>query len=457
MTDTIVALATPPGEGGIAIVRLSGPDAIRIGDALFRSRTPLRTAPSHALIYGRLSLDGTHVPGGDLGDEVLVSLMRSPRSYTREDVVEINCHGGTRLADEVIRACLRHGARRAERGEFTERAFLNGRLDLTQAEAVLDMVKARTRDGLAAAYYELSGSLSARISVLRDRLTASLARIETGLEFDEENSGLGDPRGEVAELSEGLAEVESLAGTYARGRLIADGATVAIVGPPNVGKSSLLNAILGEERAIVSPLPGTTRDTVHGEVEIGGLCVRLVDTAGLRPAGDPVEREGTRRAERAADIADLVVLVCDGSGTVRGDFSPIANRRALVAINKMDIASPDAVQEIVSAAGARPVFEVCALSGDGVDTLCGGIRDSLVAPGAEPANAEIITRARHADALAATGGHIRRALAEIAGQAREELVAADIRLALDSLGAITGETTPEEVVHRIFADFCVGK
>jgi len=458
MTDTIVALATPSGEGGIAIVRLSGTRAISIADSLFRAPRRLADAPTHTLLYGRLALnDSAASPGSGVFDEVLVSVMRAPRSYTREDVVEINCHGGIRLADEVIRACVSLGARRAERGEFTERAFLNGRLDLAQAEAVLDLVKARTKDALSAAYYELNGGLSARINALRDRLTASLARIETGLEFDEEDLGVGDPRAESAAFREILSEISALVGTYARGRLIAEGASVAIIGPPNVGKSSLLNAILGEDRAIVSHIPGTTRDLVEGEADLDGVRVRFVDTAGLRETGDAVEREGTKRAGRAASAADVVLLVCDGSGEIPWDLTPVSGRNAIIVINKMDKARNEVLSVLSASAGSTPVFRVSALSGEGLDTLCRGIRETLCADAPEPKTGGVIIRARHADALSAAGSHLERALDEATGQARSELVAADIRLALDALGSITGETTPEDIIRRIFSEFCVGK
>jgi len=457
MTDTIVALATPPGEGGIAIVRLSGPQAVSIADALFRGRSTLADLPSHRLAYGRLALPSGSNPADAVQDEVLVSVMRAPHSYTREDVVEINCHGGVRLADEVIRACVERGARRAERGEFTERAFLNGRLDLAQAEAVLDMVRARTRTGLAAACYQLTGGLSARLAAVSGAISASLVRIEAGLEFDEEDLGVGDPRREIESVRMARETVDALRATYERGRLITTGATVAILGPPNVGKSSIMNAILGEERAIVSPIPGTTRDLVEGEADFDGIRVRLVDTAGLRETGDMIEREGTRRAERAAEAADAQVLVCDASGEVPPPRRTPAGPRTIVVINKRDIADADVVERLRSYAGNRPVYLTSALRDEGIDALCQGIRELLIGDAPEPAAGRIILRERHAEALRRCAEHLGRAREEMAGQAREELVAADLRLALDEIGQITGETTPEDILRKIFGEFCIGK
>lgn len=449
--DTIVALATPPGEGGIAIVRLSGTKAVSIVDSCFTGKGRLADAPSHRLVYGHIELSS------GLSDEVLVSVMRAPRSYTREDVVEINIHGSIRLAEELVRVCVEQGARRAERGEFTERAFLNGRLDLAQAEAVLDMVRSRTRAGLSAACYQLTGGLSEKLHSVDSAISKSLTLIEAGLEFEEEDLTVGNPRDEIGNISAARAAVDGLRATYDRGRLITTGATVAIVGPPNVGKSSLLNAILGEERAIVSPIPGTTRDTVEGEADLDGIRVRLVDTAGLREAIGQVEHEGVRRAERAAEAADVCLVVCDASGEIPPPAMLPDGPRTIVVINKIDIAAPDAVAKLHAYAGNRSAFRTSATKDQGIDALCRGIRDLLVRKAPEPAAGGIILRERHAEALRRCTEQLDRALVEMNGQARPELVAADLRLALDEIGQITGETTPEDILRTIFSEFCIGK
>ncbi len=455
MPETIVAPATPPGEGGVAIVRLSGPQSIPIADTLYHGKRPLAEVESHRLAYGTLGL-----PGASISDEVLVAVMRAPNSYTREDVVEINCHGGSQLAEEVVRACCDLGARRAERGEFTERAFLNGRLDLAQAEAVLDIVGARTRTGISAACYQLAGGLSERLRAVSALLTSVVATIEASLEFEEDDLGLGDSAEHLPRIRSARDDVAAIARTYDRGRLALRGASVAIVGPPNVGKSSLLNAILGEDRAIVAPTPGTTRDLIEAEADLDGIRVRFLDTAGIRHSGDSVEREGSRRAGLAAESADLVLLVCDASGVVPPEACfaiATATAPCVVVANKVDIGDPGAVDQLRSGAGERPFCETSALKHLGIDDLCAIVRTSLMGDSPDPPTNGIVLRERHYRALTACGEHLGRAIGEAGGQARTELVAADLRLALNETGLITGETTPEDVLRAIFSEFCVGK
>jgi tRNA modification GTPase len=451
--DTIVAVATPSGEGGIAVIRLSGPDSISIADRLFHGRRSLSDASSHTLSHGHLAFPDTD----GITDEVLVAVMRAPKSYTCEDVVEINCHGGLRLAQEVVDACRAMGARRAERGEFTERAFLNGRLDLAQAEAVLEMVQARTGAGLSAACYQLTGGLSRRLAAVSGGITGALTRIEAGLEFPEEDVGVGDPRAEMEHARHALDEVNSLRATYERGRLISRGATVAITGPPNVGKSSLLNAILGHERAIVSPVPGTTRDIIEAEIDLDGLRVRLIDTAGLRATGDDVEREGTRRAERAAQEADVRVLVLDASGRIPSPDVLPPLEKGIIVMNKIDIGDEAVVSDVSGGVDATPICRTSALKDEGVDELCGIVRDVLLRDTAATSGDGVILSDRHAAALDECAESLQRVISEIEGQAREELVASDLRHTLDAIGRITGETTSEDILRGIFADFCIGK
>lgn len=456
--DTIVARATAPGEGGVAIVRLSGADAIAIADSLLDLPNPLKSVPSGRIVHGWIRIaEGDHAGGDGFADEVLVAVMRAPHSYTCEDVIEINCHGGMRLTEEIVEACARRGARRAERGEFTQRAFLNGRLDLAQAEAVLDLVRARTRGGIEAAGHQLRGDFSARLATVRDAVATALTRIEAGMEFEEDDLGVGDPRAEAEALSAAREEIGRLAETYARGRLVTEGASVAIVGPPNVGKSSLLNSILGRERAIVSPIPGTTRDLVEAEIELDGVRVRFVDTAGLRETGDEVEREGTRRAELAASGADVVVLVCDASGAILPPHHVPKARTLIVVANKADIASDAAVDRVRILAGDGAFHTLSALTGVGVEAFVAGLRLAIVGDAELTAEGGMVLRERHADALRECAGHLDRALEQIAYTAQPDLVAADLRLALDAVGRITGETTPDDVLDAIFGEFCIGK
>lgn len=451
-TDTIVARATPPGEGGIAVIRVSGPDSIQIVTDLFDGNTQLDTVPSGRIVHGWI-----RIPESNIADEVVIAVMRAPHSYTTEDTVEISCHGGMRIVDEIVSACVARGARRAERGEFTERAFLNGRLDLAQAEAVLDLIRARTRSGLAAACYQLTGLMSERLHSVRDRIAEALTRIEAGLEFSDDGLDIGDPVAETESVSTALDTVRRLRGTYDRGRLMTDGATVAIVGPPNVGKSSLMNAVLGAERAIVSPIPGTTRDLVEGEAEIEGLRVRLIDTAGLRETGDIVEREGTRRAESAAENADVTVIVCDASGEIQSPKRFPTSKRTIIALNKSDIARTEAVAHLRGLYAESPIFDVSALDGTGIDEFIRGIGNMLIGDLETTVVGGVITRERHAIALDECAEHLERALDQIRTTALPDLVAADLRLALDAIGRITGETTPENILDAIFDEFCIGK
>ncbi len=456
--DTIVARATAPGEGGVAIVRLSGPNAIAIADALLELPNPLADVPGGRIVHGWIRVsEGRDEDRVGIADEVLVAVMRAPYSYTREDVVEINSHGGMRLTEEIVGACVERGARRAERGEFTQRAFLNGRLDLAQAEAVLDLVRARTRGGIEAACHHLRGDFSARLAAVSDAVATALTRIGAGMEFEEEDLGVGDPRAEAEALSAVREEIGRLAETYARGRLVTEGASVAIVGPPNVGKSSLLNSILGRERAIVSPIPGTTRDLVEAEIELDGARVRFLDTAGLRETGDEVEREGTRRAELAAVGADVVVLVCDASDAIPTP-PHVANARTLMVVaNKVDIADEGAVDRVRGFAGDGAFHALSALTGEGVEAFVAGLRSAIVGDTELSADGGMVLRERHADALRECAGHLGRALEQIAATAQPDLVAADLRLALDAVGRITGETTPDDVLDAIFGEFCIGK
>ncbi len=452
LSDTIVGLATPPGVGGVAIVRLSGPESIALADRLFKSsKISLVSAASHTLSYGHFEL------GDTISDEVLVSVMRAPKSYTRENVVEINAHGGVRLAEKMVLALVKRGARRAEKGEFTERAYLNGRIDLTQAEAVLQMVEARTEGGLSAACFQLHGGLSEGVWRIGESISGALARIEVGLEFVEDQfmSDVGNPKAELDGLTSVRDEVGELLRSYDRGKLATVGATVVLVGAPNVGKSSLLNTLLGHERAIVTPVPGTTRDVVEGEIDLDGIRVRLLDTAGIRDTDDVVEQEGTRRARAAAERSDLSVLVLDGSGAVPLNLEswPV---HGIVALNKWDIRVKEVESEAIRNVGETPLVRTTATTGDGIGDLCGAIASALTEGIPDPTGAVVLSE-RHADALSQTAEALDRALVEAKGRGEADLVAADLRLALDSVGLITGETTPDDVLRAIFDGFCVGK
>ena len=452
--DTIAAISTPPGEGGVGIVRLTGPDALRIAAQVFVSSrgADLATAKRQRVFHGHV-VDGAGRPI----DEVLVHRMRAPHSYTAEDVVEINAHGGTAPLRAVLDAVLRQGARLAHPGEFTRRAFENGRIDLAQAEAVIDLVRARTDAALRAANAVAGGALSREMHALRETLAHALARVEAAVDFPEDdlpelvNDALFDG------LRSARAHMERLLGSAKAGRLYREGAAVAIVGRPNVGKSSLFNALLRDTRAIVSPTPGTTRDRIEEDASIGGVPLRLVDTAGLRATEDAIEQAGVDLARAALREADAVLFVVDASTLMTDEDHRIAdellgaNVSVIVARNKADLASP------LPHAGPDGFVESClvsAVTGSGLEALEAALGRALL--GATlGADTPMISRLHQADSLRRAAQCVDHALD--CRDASPELLAFELREALAALGEITGETTPEELLDIIFSQFCIGK
>jgi len=454
--DTIAAIATPPGEGGIGIVRLSGPQALEVASRVFSASSGAdpREFTSHTIRHGRVVDPGT----GTVIDEAFLLLMRAPRSYTGEHVVELHGHGGGVSLRAILNAVLRHGARPALPGEFTRRAFLNGRLDLAQAEAVLDIIRAKTEAGLRVAVRQLHGGLSARVQGLRGELLSLVAMFEASIDFPEE--GLEIP--EIGALEKRIYRIEEELQTLTRGaregRLLREGATVVIAGRPNVGKSSLLNALLGRERAIVSVVPGTTRDTVEEEFQIGGIPVRLIDTAGLRyGATDPIETEGVRRARGALEQADLTIVVVDGSDHITPlDLQAWAEPRdpRVLVVNKSDLPAAQEAASYQDGFGIEPLF-TSALTGQGVEELRAEL--GRVLGGEVGGEAIIMVGPRHAEALERAERQLRVARTGLGQDLPVELVALDLRAALDALGEILGETVTEEVLDQVFRDFCIGK
>ncbi|MFQ5574202.1 MAG: tRNA uridine-5-carboxymethylaminomethyl(34) synthesis GTPase MnmE, partial [Terriglobia bacterium] len=389
------------------------------------------------------------------------TVMRAPRTYTREDVVEINCHGGRQPLTRVLRLLLAAGARLASPGEFTKRAFLNGRIDLAQAEAVADIVRAKTDMSLAVAMRGLDGRLSAAVAGLRDRLVAVLAHLEATVDFADEHI---EPltKTEAAQGAAALAEeLETLLATGAMGRIYREGLAVSLCGRPNVGKSSLLNALLGQNRAIVTPLPGTTRDLIEESIEVGGVCMRLQDTAGVRRPRDMAEEEGVARSRASLAAADIRLIILDSGEPLRSDDVQLldahAGEGAVVVLNKIDAAlgiDEHAVREL---AKGSSVCRVSALDGAGLAEL----RDALVRSAFSGLSGEpedvLVANARHRQALSLGLDRLREAIRGLQADGAEEVVAVSLRECLDSLGEISGETTGEDVLDRIFSDFCIGK
>ncbi len=453
--DTIVAISTPPGEGGVGIVRLSGPRAFAIAEAIFVS------AHGRALRGARQRVFHGHVQNaaGETLDEVLLHCMPGPRSYTREDVAEINAHGGAAPLQAILEACLQHGARLARPGEFTQRAFLNGRIDLVQAEAVMDLIQARTQAGMRAAQAAASGVLSKEIHRVQHDLAESLARVEAALDFPDEDLPELVDEALFTRLGDALATLNGLIETAQAGRLCREGAAVAIVGRPNAGKSSLFNALLRDARAIVSPHPGTTRDRIEEYINLGGIPVKLVDTAGLRHTGHDIERIGVELAREAMQTAHALLWVVDASAPDTPEDRALAeeisalNTPVTVAFNKSDLAPGACMpQWPFQPAAAVPVS---ALTGEGIAALEEVLGRQLLGDAHLAAGQAMLTRAHQTDSVRRAAQHLERLLQDTS--LSPEFLALDLRETLRALGEITGETTPEDLLDMVFSTFCIGK
>ncbi|MBX6422309.1 tRNA uridine-5-carboxymethylaminomethyl(34) synthesis GTPase MnmE [Thermosulfurimonas sp. F29] len=455
--DTIAAIATPPGPGAIGVIKVSGPESEAILRRIFRPARPREHFESHRLYYGHIVDPET----GETVDEVLVALMRAPRSYTREDVLEIYAHSGYRVLTRILELVLASGARPAEPGEFTRRAFLNGRLDLAQAEAVQEIITARSDSALRLALGQLSGKLSERVHRVREVLLDLLAVVEAAVDFPEEDLEILAPpemRRRLAE--EVLKPLHGLIRASREGRIFREGIAVVLAGRPNVGKSSLLNALLREERAIVTPVPGTTRDVIEETAQIAGLPVRLIDTAGLRETTDRVEALGVARAREKLRAADVVVFLVDGSRPPeeadRRLYEEVRDRPHVPAVNKIDIASGETLESWRSFFPEEPVF-LSALEGTGLSELSRRIFRVVTGQAAlEPP--EIAPNLRQKAALERAAQAVERALALLEKhEPLPELLSVEIREALSALSEITGEVTTEDLLDKIFTQFCIGK
>jgi tRNA modification GTPase len=459
LDDTIAAIATPPGVGGIGIIRISGPLAETIALILCRSpKGAILPLKSHYLYHGKLISPAT----GAILDEALITLMRKPRSYTGEDLLEIQGHGSPLILEAVLTEVIRAGARLAAPGEFTRRAFLNNRIDLTQAEALMGLMTARTGRGLEIAHTQLQGALHRRIEALRQSLTGILAALEAAIDFSEdEGERHHHPADATTQLQNVLDEIREMLSTYQEGRMIREGANAVIIGRPNVGKSSLLNRLLGENRAIVTAIPGTTRDFIEEYIDIRGIAVRLTDTAGLRNPSNIIEKEGIDRVWEKLSTADLIIAVADGSTPLTGEDYDILEKTGyhsiVPVINKADLDHRLSDREMQAwLRDARPL-RISAKTGAGIPALKEAIYERLTGEQTEQAAGVVITHIRHKTALEKTIGHLLQARESLTNAMSFEFVAFDLREALDSLGEIVGVTTSEDVLDRIFATFCIGK
>jgi len=455
--DTIAAIATPLGEGGLAVVRLSGPRALAIAEQAFlpvgkHSLKP-SAAATHTIQYGKI------VRGETTVDEVLLAVMRTPRTFTREDTVEITCHGGILPAKLVLDTLLENGARTAEPGEFTRRAFLNGRIDLAQAEAVADLIHSRTELALAAANEQLAGKLSQRINELRDEMMKTLAHIEAHIDFPDDDISPDTKDQLLKRLGHGLTFMDELLHTANEGQILRRGIRAAIVGRPNAGKSSLLNQLLGHDRAIVSAIPGTTRDTIEETANIRGLPVVFIDTAGLREARDEIEQEGIRRSRESLARAEFILHVLDASEPFtpadKKYLAEFAGKKRILVVNKLDL--PRKLELPLESGIAPPIVAVCCLSGQGIDALKNAIKELAWSGEIRAEMLQVMINSRHQNALIRARAATQRTLDVLRAGETLELAAGELRIAVNAVGEIVGKTTTEDLLDSIFSQFCIGK
>ncbi|MBI5056457.1 MAG: tRNA uridine-5-carboxymethylaminomethyl(34) synthesis GTPase MnmE [Nitrospirae bacterium] len=458
--DTIAAISTPQGRGGIGIIRLSGRDAIKIVDRIFISpkKKKIKQTPSHWLLYGHI----INPADKEIVDEALVSVMKAPNTYTKEDVVEVNCHGGPVPLRRILELVLSAGARLAEPGEFTQRAFLNGRLDLAQAEAVLDIINSLTEQSRKTAVAQLKGGLSKKIEAIREELIELTAFVEAHIDFpdeDIESPSLKDMKKRARNIQRSL---QKLIESSRYGLVLREGLKTAIIGRPNVGKSSLLNALLEHDRAIVTEAPGTTRDVIEEYLNINGIPIRIMDTAGIRDVKDIAEKEGVKRSLRAMEDADLVLLVLDGSSKLHETDMELIGKtgpgNTIFVINKDDLPQK---MDLNVGAGLKPAHEkifvrISAKKETGLDELKNKIAETVLHGHAE-SSADVVTNIRHVHALKKALASIDSFITAAGQKTSPEFLSVELRDALDAVGEIIGVTTPDDILNRIFSNFCIGK
>ena len=458
--DTIAAIATARGEAGIGIVRVSGDLALSIAAALFRSPrgAPPTELSTHTLTFGHIVDTNA---SDEVIDEVLLGIMRAPRTYTGEDIVEFNCHGGMVTLTAVLDLVVKSGARIAEPGEFTKRAFLNGRLDLAQAEAVAELIASKTDLSRKIAIEALAGKLSDTVNCLSDRLAGLLAEIEASIDFPEEDLDFMKVETQVETARAVQTDLTTLLNTASEGRIITEGINVAILGKPNVGKSSLLNALVGTTRAIVTDLPGTTRDTIEETINVNGIPLKLVDTAGIRQTDDLVEQQGVERSKAAIDRAELLLLMFDASQPLNNAdlelLQTAQSSKAILVLNKVDLPVVTPSMALLAHCPKKPIVETVIPEGKGLDALKTTISEELLGGEWVVGESPIVTNARHQEALRRAKEGLNYAIESLENGMPPDLVAVDLRISLDGLGDIVGKTTTEDILDRIFSQFCVGK
>ena len=456
MKKTIAAISTPPGTGGIAVIRISGDQALEIGDRIFRGRGKLSDAASHTIHYGFIVNEQN-----EKIDEVLVSVMRAPKTFTTEDTIEINTHGGTMTVQNVLTTVIKAGAVMAEPGEFTKRAFLNGRIELSQAEAVIDIINSKNELSRKNALSQLEGTLSKEIRAIRQELVHLAARMQVLIDYpDEELEDVTEQ--EIEQIVSQCAErAGKLLDTADNGKIIKDGIRTAIAGKPNVGKSSLLNSLARADRAIVTDIAGTTRDVIEESVNLNGVPILLTDTAGIRDTDDAVEKIGVERSKKSIQEADLVLVMLDGSELLTDEDRSVLrathDKKRIIIINKTDLGRPKYTEAVRAKANGDPVLEISALTGSGLEELAEEIRRIYNFHAMSGNSGAVITNMRHKQALLAAREALYRAADAIQSGMPADIASIDMNEAISALGEITGETVSDDIVNEIFHHFCVGK
>jgi len=456
--DTIAAVSTPFGKAGIGIIRVSGPRAEEIAKKIFRPGNPFLALESHRLYLGQI----TDPSSGQMIDEVLLSFMKAPHSYTKEDVVEINSHSGHTLLSKILQIIVEQGARMARPGEFTFRAFANGRIDLTQAEAVMDLINSRSERGLLLASRQIRGELRDRVKELRTGLIEILARIEAAIDFPEDEPGMLSREETAGFIEKDIIEpVNRFISAYARRKMWMEGIDTVIAGRVNAGKSSLLNRLINEERAIVTSVPGTTRDVIESTIHMKGIPFRLMDTAGIREGKGKIERLGIKRSEQKLEEADLALILIDRSRPMNKDDHRIISRagreKSLIVVNKIDLPSRLDEAELNRIVDGMKVIRISTLTGEGIDDLLNTIPDKVMENDPDSISLSPAPNIRHKNALTKALANFKGAVENIRNGSPLDIIAMDVREGSDALGEITGETTDEEIYDRIFSEFCLGK
>ena len=456
--DTIVAISTPIGEGGIAIVRLSGSGALAIADSIFAAKDGSKPSGyrSHSVHYGHIVNKG-----GETIDEVLLTVMRAPRTYTKEDVVEINCHGGMQAARKTLELVTANGARIAEPGEFTKRAFLNGRLDLAQAEAVLDVIRAKTEKSLEAALDQLEGGLSKRIDAIREKIIEMASEIEAAIDFPDEGLGVEESGALASKAQNVTGELRILIDSYDEGMILRDGVLAIICGKPNVGKSSLMNLLLKRDRVIVSPIPGTTRDAVEETINLRGIPIRLVDTAGIGKSANALDKAGARKSKSYLKKSDIALFVFDASAKIDQKDLAIAGlirkKKKIVIINKCDLRARIDKKKVKELFRNDKVIEISVVKRKNITELENAIAAAVWSGGREGRADSMVTNVRHKELLDNSWRRMVPVCKALEKSAAPELISVDLREAIDGLGMIIGKSVSDDILDRIFEKFCIGK